>query len=277
MTVDWTAADTRRFVLDVEDAGVDFVTVSGHVLSSRPGRHAPRPDSVYVGPFHDPLVLFAHLCAITERVRFRSSLLILPLHPTVVVAAAIAELCDLSGGRFELGVGISWNVEEYRAAGQDFHRRGRRLDEQLDVLRALWTHERVTFEGEFHHLDDIGVGRLPERPPRIWIGGTMVAANLSRLAKHADGWLPLGGDPTPHLPTLRDALAAAGRDPEPFSVNARLDLSSDEPAWVADATRFAAAGVSHLVLDPGPGRSSAESGTVVRRAVEVLGPLAAGA
>jgi hypothetical protein len=103
----------------------------------------------------------------------------------------------------------------------------------------------------------------------------MIAANLDRICRYADGWLPMGGDPTPHLATLRGALVAAGRDVGTLAVNARLDLSSgDEGAWLAESDRLRSAGVTHLVLDPGPGRPARESAAIVRRAVEVVGPVA---
>jgi probable F420-dependent oxidoreductase len=270
MVVEWSADDVRRFARDVEQSGLDFVTVSGHALASAPGRYPEKPARVYVGPYHDPVTLFAHLAGITEHLRLRTSLLILPLHATALVAAAVTELCVLSGDRFELGVGISWNDDEYRAVGQDVHRRGRRLSEQLQVLRLLWASERVTFEGEFHQLADVGVGRLPATQPKIWVGGSMIDRNVARIVAHGDGWIP-SGDPTPHIEGLRAHLRAAGRDPASFSINGRLDLTvGDEGAWATEAMRLQSAGVTHIVLDPGAGRTAAEASGMVALAAAAI-------
>ena len=125
-----TAMDDPVAIRDVaqalDGAGFHFVTVAGHVLGVEPGRFADRPTATYVGPFYDPFVLFSYLAAVTDRLAFRTSILILPLFPTALVAKQAAELSLLSGGRFELGVGISWNRAEYQALYQDFRTRGRR-------------------------------------------------------------------------------------------------------------------------------------------------------
>src|SRR5205085_3711779 len=125
----------------------------GHLLAVEAGRFADRPTPTYAGPFHDPFVLFGYLAAVTQRLHFRPSILILPLYETAVVAKQAAELQQLSGGRFELGVGISWNPAEYQALGQSFQDRGARIEEQLLVLRKFWSEPYVTFEGRWHKLD----------------------------------------------------------------------------------------------------------------------------
>src|ERR1051326_6796587 len=136
-----TAADDtaalRDFVQALDGGGFDVLTAAGHVLASPAGRFADRPPPTYSGPFHDPFVLFGYLAALTTRIHFRPSILILPLFPTGLVAKQGAELQHLSNGRFELGVGISWNASEYHALGQEFTNRGRRLAEQIEVLRRL--------------------------------------------------------------------------------------------------------------------------------------------
>src|SRR5581483_10465226 len=119
------------------------------------------------------------------------NILILPLYPTVIVAKQAAELQQLSGGRFELGAGISWNQAEYEAAGQDFSTRGARMEEQLQVLRKLWTEPYVTFHGRWHHLEGVGLNRVPAQPIPIWIGGSHERV-LRRAARLADGFIPLG-------------------------------------------------------------------------------------
>src|SRR5215204_1415862 len=162
---------TRDFAQTLDGSGFDLVTLAGHLLSAPPDRFPDRPPPTYIGPFHDPFVMFGYLAAITTRLHFRTNVLILPLYETAIVAKQAAELQHVSGGRFELGVGISWNVVEYAAVNQDFHVRGRRFDEQIEVLCKLWSEPFVTFKGHWHTFDGVGLNRLPSQPIPIWIGG----------------------------------------------------------------------------------------------------------
>src|SRR5437762_2816119 len=129
----------RDYAQALDDADFDLLTTAGHVLGVPAERYSDRPPPTYAGPFHDPFVVFGYLAAITSRLHFRPSILILPLYPTALVAKQAAELQLLSSGRFELGVGISWNAAEYLATGQDFSSRGKRVEEQIQVLRKFWT------------------------------------------------------------------------------------------------------------------------------------------
>ncbi len=255
----------------LDGAGFDTVSIGGHLLSVEPGRLDDRPEITYVGPFHDPFVLFAYLAAITERIHFRTSVLILPLFPTAVVAKQAAELSILSGGRFELGVGVSWNEAEYRAAGADYRTRGRRLEEQLTLLRRLWTEPFVTFEGRFHSFDRIGLNRTPPPIP-IWIGSGTDEHVLRRAARLADGWTPMG-DPEPVLPDLRRYVEEAGRDPATFGLTMRVILLDDGPeAWRAQARRAQSLGATELTLAAPPMASPADG---LKRLVEAREVLAA--
>src|SRR5260221_14342621 len=143
----------KAYAAALEAAGFDFTSTSGHVLAQPSGSNPQRPDRQYVGPFYDPFVTFSYLAAITQRLRFVTAILILPSWPTALLAKQAAELALFSGGRFELGVGVSWNAAEYQALGQDFRNRGRRLEEQVGVLRRLWAEPYVSFAGEHHTLD----------------------------------------------------------------------------------------------------------------------------
>src|SRR5215467_11027891 len=147
----------RDLVQGLDGAGFDVLASTAHLLAVPADKYPDIPPDHCEGPFYDQLVLFAYLAAITERLHFRSNILILPLYPTVVVAKQCAELQRLSGGRFELGVGISWNDTEYRAAGQDFPTRGKRVEEQIQILRRLWSEPYITFKGQWHTLDRVGL------------------------------------------------------------------------------------------------------------------------
>lgn len=241
----------RDFAQAIEGAGIDTLTSGGHLLSAEPGRFPANPTPTYSGSFYEPFVVYTYLAAVTTRLVLRPSILILPLFPTALVAKQAAALALLSGGRFELGVGISWNTVEYAALGQDFHTRGRRLDEQLEVLRLLWGGGPVTFSGRWHQLDAIGIGITPPRIP-IWIGASPDDRQLRRIARAADGWLPMG-DPSSAMPRLREMLLEAGRDPATFRLTGRVTLTHDgAAAWVEQARRLHAIGVTEITLGTPP-------------------------
>jgi len=158
----------RDMAQTLDGAGFDYVTTAGHLLCTPPDSHPGQPLPTYVGPLREPFVFFAYLAAVTQRLAFRTSILSLQLFPTALVAKQAAELSLLSGSRFQLGVGISWNQAEYVALGQNFKTRGRRLEEQSVVLRRLWAEPFVNFEGHFHKLSGVGLNQLPQKPQVDW-------------------------------------------------------------------------------------------------------------
>ena len=177
---------TRDFAQAVDDLGYDFLTGSDHVLTNEPS-----------GINREPLVLLAYLAACTKRLELGTSIVILPQRQTALVAKQMAEIDLLSGGRLHLGVGLGNNAYEFQGLNEDFHSRGRRVEEQIAVLRALWTQETVTFKGKWHRLDAVGVSPLPrQRPIPIWMGGAAEPA-VKPIARLADGWVPpFGGAAT---------------------------------------------------------------------------------
>jgi probable F420-dependent oxidoreductase len=240
------AGAVKAYAQTLEGAGFDFTSTSGHVMAQPPGTNPQRPDRQYVGPFYDPFVTFSHLAAVTHQLRFLTGILILPAWPTVLVAKQAAELALFSGGRFELGVGISWNAAEYQALGQNIRDRGRRIEEQIEVLRLLWSQRYVTFDGRYHKLDKVGLNRasLPRIP--LWFGSESGETALRRVARLADGWMSLG-DPIPDLPRLRQYMQEAGRDPATLMVRGPL-MAGDggEAAWIAAGKKLQAGGVTHI-------------------------------
>ena len=160
----------KDYVQTLEGEGFDFTSTSGHVLAQPSGTNPQRPDRQYVGPFYDPMVTFSYLAGMTRRIHFITGILILPAWPAALAAKQSAELAILSRGRFELGIGISWNAAEYRALGQDIRGRGKRIEEQIAVLRRLWSEPYVTFEGRYHTLDKVGLNRVAIPPIPIWMG-----------------------------------------------------------------------------------------------------------
>lgn len=248
----------RDFAQALDGAGFDVLSSGGHLLSAEPGRFPANPTPTYSGSFFEPFVTYSFLAAVTSRLRFRPSILVLPMFPTAVVAKQSAALALLSGGRFELGVGLSWNTVEYAALNADFRTRGQRLDEQIEVLRLLWAGGPVTFEGRWHHFDAIGLGITPPRIP-IWMGTGQGEHQLRRLAKSADGWLP-AGDPSAVLPQLHELLLEYGRDPLTFGLTGRVTLSDEGAgAWVTHAERLASMGVTEITLGTPPALDRAAS------------------
>jgi probable F420-dependent oxidoreductase len=195
----------RDFVQAVDDLGYDHIVVYDHVLGSNP---ASRPGFsmpfTHRSPFYDPLTLFAHMAAISRRLEFFSAVLILPQRQAALVAkqAAIADV--LAGGRIRLGVGSGWNEAEYEALGADFANRGAVMDEQIDLMRALWSDNAISFKGRFHTVTDAGICPLPpHRAIPIWIGGTAAPA-MRRAARTGDGWIPYA--PARDAPAMMDAF-----------------------------------------------------------------------
>ena len=184
-------AAIRDYAQAAEQLGYDHIKSLDHVLGanagSRPGWQGPYDHTDLI---HEPFILFGYLAAITHSIELVTAIIILPQRQTALVAKQTAAIDVLSGGRMRLGIGTGWNDVEYEALGEDFHNRGRRSEEQIEVLRALWTQELVTYRGRWHNITDAGINPLPvQRPIPIWIGGG-VDAVLQRIGRIGDGWFP---------------------------------------------------------------------------------------
>ena len=248
-------ADIRDYAQTVEGLGFDYLLAYEHVIGAnpdRPGGWAGRPYD-HNSMFHEPFVLFGYLAALTERIRFMTGIVMLPQRQTVLLAKQAAAVDVLSGGRLTLGVGVGWNEVEYTALNEDFHTRGRRQTEQVEVLRALWTQRLVNFQGKYHTIPDAGLWPLPvQQPIPIWFGGGSDAA-LRRMAQLGDGWMTNTGNLdqlTGELATLRGYISDAGRDPSTFGVEFRMSLRRDlAPEWPGMIERLAGLGVSHVSIN----------------------------
>lgn len=268
---DWLSdfESLRRIAIDLDRGGIDFVSYGGHVLTATEGRF-DRPRTTYAVPFRDPFVLYSNLAASTTRMHFRSGILILPMFPTVLVAKQAAELALVSGGRFELGVGISWNEAEYRAMGQDLTVRGARLEEQLALLRQLWDEPLVSFKGRFHDVDALGIGQLPPSRIPLWVGCGDADALLSRVARLADGWMPMGIPPKERISRLQELASQAGRSGA-IGVTLRLNARPDDlPAALGEAEALVAAGATSLSISAPAGASPSEGVSAVLGTLEFL-------
>ena len=215
-------------------------------------------------------MLFSHLAAVTTSLELVPSVLVLPQRQTAVVAKQVSTIDLLSGGRLRLAVGVGWNWAEYGALGTDFATREERLEEQIEVMRLLWSQPLVTFDGAFHHLDRVGINPLPTHPIPIWIGSGASRKALRRVVRCADGWMPLllpGLDPVDiatGVSRLRQIAEDEGRDPATLPIHGRIYLGDDFEAQVAQAQEL---GFSDLSIGfnriRNPGRSHAEHLEVV--------------
>ncbi|MGE0060388.1 MAG: LLM class F420-dependent oxidoreductase [Dehalococcoidia bacterium] len=248
-------ASIAAFGREVEAAGFDYLCALDHVAGAHPDAFGGKPYFyTHESPTHEVFTLFAHLAAVTERIEFATTALILTQRQTVLVAKQAAEVQVLSGGRLRLGVVVGWNQPEAEAMGSDFATRGRRIEEQVEVLRALWTQPLVTYNGRFHRLDRVGINPLPPAPPQVWLGGGYDDRLLRRVAKYADGWLPslsAGADFGAALSQLRSYLEAEGRDPASFGVEVRLNMARvPRDGWVDHVAAFQTLGATHLAFLP---------------------------
>lgn len=242
----------RAYAQGVEDLGYAHILAYDHVLGADPAVHRGW-SGVYDlrSTFHEPFVMFGFLAGATS-LELVTSVIILPQRQTVLVAKQAAEVDVLAGGRFRLGVGIGWNRVEYDALGQDFTTRGRRFEEQIGLLRRLWTEESVTHDGEFDQVTGAGLAPRPvQRPIPIWIGGSSVPA-YRRIGRLADGWFPQLS-PGPALDEALRVIAAsatqAGRDPATIGLHGRVSWRGRLDLITQRADQWRALGASHLSLN----------------------------
>ena len=241
----------RDYAQTAEGLGFNHIVAYDHVIGANLASRAGwQPPYSHLDGFHEPMVLFGYLAGLTKTIEFVTGIIILPQRQTVLVAKQAAALDVLSRGRLRFGIGIGWNPVEYEALGEDFRNRGRRSEEQVELLRQLWTRELITCNGRWHKITDAGINPLPvQRPIPIWFGGTDDRA-LHRLAKLADGWFPLMS-PDEQCRTALEKVRAyareAGRDPEKIGIEGRIShAAGSEDAWLKELQAWQALGASHV-------------------------------
>ena len=242
----------RDYAQAVEGLGYTHLIIYDHVIlaAARPGEQ-----TYYTAEkqMHEPFVLYGFLAAVTRTLELATGILILPQRQTVLVAKQAAEVDVLSGGRMRLGVAAGWNPVEFQALNEDFHTRGRRLDEQIELLRALWRDPAITFHGRWHHIENAGINPLPVRHDiPIWIGGHSDAA-LRRTARLGNGWLPQRKPDeraAEDVRLLRQYAREAGRPEDAVAIEGRLTISQvqDESEWVPFAEGWQALGATYLTV-----------------------------
>src|SRR5262249_9055819 len=185
----------RAYGQRVEELGFTHILVYDHVVGADTEVHQN-----WQGPydidttFHEPFVMFGFLAAVTS-LELVTGVIILPQRQSVLVAKQAAEVDLLTGGRFRLGIGVGWNPVEYVALGEDFTNRGKRSEEQVEVMRKLWTERSVTFDGKYHTVTGAGLAPMPnQRAIPVWFGAASDRA-LERAGRLGDGWFPIVGPP----------------------------------------------------------------------------------
>lgn len=247
-------ADLRRWILAVAEMGYGHIAVYDHVLGADPAVHAGWSGPYDVDTtFHEPFVTLGFAAALVD-LELVTDIIVLPQRQTALVAKQAAQIDVLSGGRVRLGVGVGWNAVEYEALGEDFSTRGRRQEEQIALMRRLWTERSVTFDGEFHTVTGAGLAPLPvQRPIPVWLGGRSDVA-YRRVGRLADGWFPMV-PPGPRLDAALETIAASatevGRDPSSIGMEGRIAWDPDGATERSNEHlgRWAQSGASHVSVN----------------------------
>ena len=245
----------KEYAQTAEALGYDHLLAYDHVLGADTTiaeRRDWRGPYTHESQFHEPFVLFGYLAGLTERIELVSGVIILPQRQTALVAKQAAEVCVLSGGRLRLGVGIGWNAVEYEALNEDFHNRGRRVVEQIQLLRRLFAEPVVDFKGRWHSVPQAGLNPLPVQEIPIWLGG-MADAVLRRVARYGDGWFPQfrpgGENARPMLEKLRGWVREAGRDMSEIGIEGRFTASGTPDEWRTALDEWRAIGATHVSVN----------------------------
>jgi len=244
----------RDFAQAAEALGYEHLLVFDHVLGADASKRESweRPYS-HTDLFHEPFVLFGYLAAFTETIQMTTGILILPQRQTALVAKQAAAVDVLTGGRLRLGVGIGWNDVEYEALGENFANRGRRSEEQIELMRLLWTQEVVNYDGRFHKVTHAGINPLPvQRPIPIWFGGGAPKV-VDRIGRLGDGWFPQfkpDGQGQEQIAQMKEIAVGSGRDPGAIGIEGRVSISEGNPdEWNKTAAAWGEVGATHLSVN----------------------------
>jgi probable F420-dependent oxidoreductase len=247
------AGAVRAYAEHVEGLEYTHLVAYDHVVGADPAVHAGwnGPYDVHT-TFHEPLVMFGYLAAVTTSLELVTGIVILPQRQAVLVAKQAAEVDLLSGGRLRLGVGLGWNAVEYEALGEDFSTRGKRCDEQVELMRKLWTEESVSYQGAYHQVTGAGLAPLPiQRPIPVWFGASSARA-LRRAGRLGDGWFPMVA-PGPKLEAARQqveqAATDAGRDPAQIGMQGQVSWNGNTDDLAEGIRSWAQAGASHVSVN----------------------------
>ncbi len=241
----------RDYAQAVEGMGFDHLLIYDHVLGADPAVHKMTGPYTDEHPFHEVFVTLGFIAASTRNLGLATAVLVLPQRQTALVAKQAAQLAVLSDNRFRLGVGSGWNHVEYEALGENFRNRGRRQEEQIELMRRLWNEHLVDFDGEFHKVTAAGIEPRPSEPIEVWFGGAH-DRQLRRTAKVGDGWFPIGApnaDSAAMVDTLKGYLRDNGRDADNFGIEPQAQIRGGNPdLWVSHAERWVDLGATAISI-----------------------------
>jgi probable F420-dependent oxidoreductase len=245
-------AVVRAYAAAAEELGYAHILAYDHVVGADPTARPGWSGAYDVhSQFHEPFVLYGYLAAITS-LELATSVIILPQRQTALVAKQAAEVDLLTEGRFRLGVGVGWNAVEYEALGKDFTNRRRRLEEQVALLRRLWTEPVVTFRGRYETVTAAGLAPMPvQRPIPIWLGAQS-PNGYRRVGRLADGWFPQwrpGPEVDEATALIRAEAEASGRDPDRIGMEGRIGLSRGVDDAAEQVRAWQALGASHVAIN----------------------------
>lgn len=242
----------KDYAQGVEELGVTHLLIYDHVL----GADRDRPGG-FEGPydkdvaFHEPFTTFAFIAAVTKKLDMITTVMILPQRQTVLVAKQAAELAILSNNRFKLGIGVGWNTVEYTGLNENFKNRGKRQEEQVELMRLLWESEVLEYKGDYHHIDKASLNPRPSKSVPIWFGGGAPQL-IERCADLGDGWIPLMGPNEAARKTLaaiKEKRKSKGLDWDNFGVQAQAQYAGgDAERWNKHAEKWRNLGASHLAI-----------------------------
>ena len=232
----------KEFAQTADELGYTHLRVPDQVL---------RPNG---GHLHEPMMLLAYIAAVTKHIELVPSVIVTPSRQTVLLAKQAAELDVFTGGRLRLGIGVGGSEAEYESLGADFHSRGARIEEQIELLKALWTQEAVTFSGRWDEVVGAGLSPLPiQQPIPLWIGpsGAPIPRVRARIGRHADGWFVLCSPE--EFPAVRADISAAAtaaqREPGAIVAEAGVAVVGPREAeWRSRVKGWRDAGLTHLCL-----------------------------
>jgi probable F420-dependent oxidoreductase len=247
---------TRDFVQAAEGLGYSHLLAFEHILGAVHENRAADLEVPYDEQtfFHEPLVLFGYFAALTSTIELATGVIVLPQRQTALVAKQATEVALLSNDRLRLGVGVGWNHVEYQGLNENFSNRGRRQEEQIEVLRMLWSEPVLSYKGKWHEIDRAGISPRPRTMIPIWLGGFSDAA-YRRAAKMADGFIYSvirtdGPDPDPKgtINRIRTYVEEAGRDQSAFGIELLLTDALSPGEFAAAVEAWDGAGLTHITL-----------------------------